>query len=180
MVYWLGFYGRLDWQWLRVNWWFPGDSLWPFQARIFPVLLIGEVLLIAWLMVALPLSLLSRATARWRFLLAALSALWMALGFSLVGAMVFPTWSYLLFAVLQAIFCGVVFLRYGLLATLSVVFTIEVGLLAFPFLEIFQNVDPLPYAMPVFLWFMLLIAAAGLYLRPQLVGAYRRVATVFE
>jgi len=156
------------------------DVISPFQARVFPVLLIGEVLLIAWLLVALPLSLLSRATVRWHVLLAALSALWMALGFSLAGAMVFPTWPYLLFAVLQAVFCGVVFLRYGLLATLSAVFTIEVGLLAFPFLEIFQNIDPLPYTIPVVLWFLLLLAAVGLYLRPQLVGAYRRVAAVFE
>ena len=156
------------------------DVISPFQARVFPVLLIGEVLLIAWLLVALPLSLLSRATARWRVLLAALSALWMALGFSLAGAMVFPTWPYLIFVVLQAIFCGVVFLRYGLLATLSAVFTIEVGLLAFPFLEIFQNIDPLPYAIPVVLWFLLLLAAAGLYFRPQAVGAYRRLAAVFE
>lgn len=156
------------------------DPISPFQARVFPVLLIGEVLLIAWLLVALPLSLLSRATARWKVLLAALSALWLALGFSLASAMVFPTWPYLIFAVLQAIFCGVVFLRYGLLATLSAVFTIEVGLLAFPLLEIFQNIDPLPYAIPVVLWFLLLLAAAGLYFRPQAVSAYRRVATVFE
>lgn len=157
---------------------FPVTS--PFQARVFPLLLIGEVLLIAWLLVALPLSLLSRATARWRVLLAALSALWLAFGFSLAGAMVFPPWPYVIFSVLQAVFCGVVFLRYGLLATLSAVFTIEVGLLAFPFLEIFQNIDPLPYAIPVVLWFMLLLAAAGLYFRPQAVGAYRRVAAVFE
>jgi hypothetical protein len=157
---------------------FPVTS--PFQARVFPLLLIGEVLFIAWLLVALPLSLLGRATARWRVLLAAFSALWLALGFSLAGAMVFPTWPYLIFVVLQAVFCGVVFLRYGLLATLSAVFTIEVSLLAFPFLEIFQNIDPLPYAIPVVLWFLLLLAAAGLYFRPQAVAAYRRVATVFE
>jgi uncharacterized membrane protein len=81
---------------------------------------------------------------------------------------------------LQAVFCGVVFLRYGLLATCSAVFTIEVGLLAFPFLEIFQNVDPLPYAIPVVLWFLLLLAAAGLYFRPQAAGAFRRVVAVFE
>jgi predicted Ser/Thr protein kinase len=156
------------------------DHLGPFQARVFPVLLIGEVLLIAWLLVALPLSLLIRATRRWQVLLAALGALWMALGFSLVGAMVFPTLPYYVFVVSQAVFCGAVFLRYGLLATLSAVFTIEVGLLAFPFLEIFQNVDPLPYAIPVFLWFLLLLAAAGIYFRPQVTGAFRRVVAVFE
>jgi hypothetical protein len=162
---------------------FPGlfaDPHWPSQARSFPLFLIGEVLLIAWLLVALPLSLLSRATARWQVLLAALSALWMALGFNLAGAMVFPTLPYYIFVVLQAVFCGAVFLRYGLLATLSAVFTIEVGLLAFPFLEILRNIDPLPYAIPVVLWFLLLLTAAGLYFRPHVTGAYRRVVAVFE
>ena len=81
---------------------------------------------------------------------------------------------------MQAVFCGAVFLRYGLLATLSAAFTIEVGLLAFPFLEIFQNIDPLPYAIPVFLWFLLLLAAPGIYFRPHVTGAFRRVAAVFE
>jgi hypothetical protein len=58
--------------------------------------------------------------------------------------------------------------------------SIEVGLLAFPFLEIFQNIDPLPYAIPVFLWLLLLLAAAGLYFRPHVTGAFRRVVAVFE
>jgi predicted Ser/Thr protein kinase len=173
MVFWLDFYGGLD---LLP---FPAP-LSPLQGSVFALLLVGEVLWIAWLLVALPLSLLSRATARWQVLLAALSALWLAIGFSLAGAMVFPTLPYCIFVILQAVFCGAVFLRYGLLATLSAVFTIEVGLLAFPFLEIFQNVDPLPYAIPVFLWFLLLLAAAGLYFRPHVTGAYRRVVAVFE
>jgi hypothetical protein len=159
---------------------YAGDPLSPFQARVFPVLLIGEVLLVSWLMVALPLSLLSKATVRRNVLLAALSALWLALGFSLVGAMVFPTSSYLIFVVLQAIFCGVVFLRYGLLATLSALFTIEVGLLAFPMLEVFKELNPLPYAIPIILWLLLLVAAATLYFRPQVADAYGRLAKVFE
>jgi predicted Ser/Thr protein kinase len=166
--------------WLQLFIRYPGGPLSPFQAGVFPILLIGEVLLIGWVLVALPLSLLSRATRRWQVLLATLSVLWIALGFSLAGAMVFPTLPYYLFIVLQAVFCGAVFLRYGLLATLSAVFTIEVGLLAFPFLEIFQNIDPLPYAIPVVLWFLLLLAAAGIYFRPQVTGAFRRVVAVFE
>jgi hypothetical protein len=151
-----------------------------FGTRAFPVVVLAEVLLVGWLMVALPLSLLSRATKRWRVLLPALSALWLAFGFSLAGAMVFPTLPYFIFAALQAIFCGVVFLRYGLLATLSAVFTIEVGLLVFPFLTIFQEIDPLPYAIPVVLWCVFLTAAAGICFRPQLGAGYRRVAELFE
>ena len=166
--------------WLEVYDFIRTTHLLPFHSYVFSVLLIGEVLWIAWVLVALPLSLLSRATARWQVLLAALSALWMALGFSLAGAMVFPALPYYIFIVLQVVFCGAVFLRYGLLATMSAVFTIEVGLLAFPFLEIFQNIDPLPYAIPVVLWFLLLLASAGIYFRPHLTGAFRRVVAVFE
>ena len=99
MIFWRSFYSA---------WWFRGVPLGPFQAGIFPVLQMGEVLSTAWLLVALPLSLLSRATTRWRVLLAALSTLWMALGFSLAGAMVFPTLPYYTFVVLQAVFCSVV------------------------------------------------------------------------
>jgi serine/threonine protein kinase len=171
MVYWLEPYTLSN---------LTGRAFSPIGAGVFPVLVLAEVLLVGWLLVALPLSLLSRATVRWRVLLAALSALWMAFGFSLAGAMVFPTWPYLIFVVLQAIFCGVVFLRYGLLATLSAVFTIEVTLLAFPLLTVFQEIDPLPYTIPLVLWFMLLTAAAVIWFRPQLVGAYRRLAAVFE
>jgi hypothetical protein len=42
------------------------------------------------------------------------------------------------------------------------------------------NLYPLPYAIPFVLWFLLLLAAAGLYFRPQVAGAFRREAAVFE
>jgi hypothetical protein len=148
--------------------------------RNFPVLLIGETLTVGWLLVAFPLSLLGRVSRRRRILLPALAALWLALGFSLAGAMVFPTLPYYIFVALQAVFFGALFLRYDLLTTLSAAFTIEILLLAFPFLEIFQQIDPLPYVITIALWAVVLLAAAGLYFRPQLVASYRRVAAVFE
>jgi tRNA A-37 threonylcarbamoyl transferase component Bud32 len=148
--------------------------------RHFPVLFIGEVVLVGWLLVAFPLSLLGRVSGRWRILLPALAALWLAFGFSLAGGMVLPRLSYYILVVVQAVFFGALFLRYDLLTTLSAVFTIEVCLLAFPFLVVFQQIDPVPYLIPVGLWALLLLAAAGLYFRPQLVASYRRVAAVFE
>jgi hypothetical protein len=149
-------------------------------ARIFPIMLAGEVLLAAWLLVAFPLSLLARVTRNSRVLLAALAAFWMALGFSLAGAAVFPTLPYYIFVALQAVFFGAVFLRYDLLTTLSAVFTVEICLLVFPFVVIFQHIDPLPYLIPIGAWFMLPAVAASLYFRPQLVASYRRLAAVFE
>jgi hypothetical protein len=152
----------------------------PLIARNFPMVLIGEVLMVGWLLVAFPLSLLGRVSKRWRILLPALAALWMAFGFSLAGATVFPRLPYYIFVALQAAFFGGLFLRYDLLTTLSAAFTIEILLLAFPFLEVLQQIDPLPYLIPIGLWALLLLAAAGLYFRPQLVASYRRIAAVFE
>jgi len=104
----------------------------------------------------------------------------LAFGFSLGGAIVFPKLPYYILVALQAVFFGALFLRYDLLTTLSAAFTIEVCLLAFPFLVIFQNLDPVPYVIPIGLWVVVIVTATGLYLRPQLVASWRRVAAVFE
>ena len=158
------------------GWVLPGI----FKPSHLAPLVVGEALLVGWLLVAFPLSLLGRVSRRRRVLLLALAALWLAFGFSLGGARVFPTVAYYVFVVLQAVFFGALFLRYDLLTTLSAAFTIEVFLLAFPFLEVFQQIDPLPYFIPICLWALLLLASAGLYFRPQLVAGYRRLAAVFE
>jgi len=152
----------------------------PFPARVFPNLLIIEAVFVAWLIVALPISLFARATRRLPIILAALAALWLALGFSLAGAMVVPSVTYYVFVALQAIFFGWVFLRYGLLSTLSCVLTVEAILLVFPLYVIFQQLDPLPFQLAAALWFIVVVAGAILYFRPQLVASYRRVAAVFE
>lgn len=151
-----------------------------FAFSVFPALFIIEVLGVGWLLVALPLSLLGKATARSRVLLAALGALWLALGFSLAGPMVFPRVPYHLMVVAQAVFLGAIFLRYGLLSTLSAIFTIETLLLAFPLLQIFQHVDSLPYAIPIVVCFTLLASSVAICFRAHLGGAFRRVAAVFE
>jgi len=151
-----------------------------FLDRVFPAFSIVEPLFVGWLLVALPLSLLRKSSARSRVLLAGLAAVWLACGYSLVGAMVFPRIAYHVLVVAQAMFFGAIFLRYDLLATLSALFTAETFLLAFPLLEIFQHLGLLPYAIPIFLWFALVAVSAAICFRPQAVGAYRRIAAVFE
>jgi hypothetical protein len=165
-------------------WWltvlvFENSSV-PSIAPGFPLLLIGEVLMVGWLLVAFPLSLLGRASRRWRVLLPALVALWLAFGFSLAGPMVFPRLPYYLLVVVQAVFFGALFLRYDLLTALSAAFTIEVCLLAVPFLEIFQHIDPVPFLVPIGLLALLLLVAVSLYFRPQLAASYSRITAVFE
>ncbi len=179
MLFWVGVDSDL-YQVLRpfgmgaLNWSSPG------LRTILPTGLFIEVLLAGWLLVALPLSLLRKATPRSRVLLAALAGLWVALGFSLAGPMAFPQTAYYVLVAAQAVFLGAVFLKYGLVSTLSAIFTVETILLAFPLLEIFGHIDPLPYAIPVALWCILLALAVAIFFRSQLVLAYRRTAAVFE
>jgi Protein kinase domain len=148
--------------------------------RVFVSGLFLEILLVGFLLVALPLSLLGKAAMKSRVLLAALAALWVALGFSLAGPMAFPRIAYYVLAAAQAVFFGWVFLRYGLVSTLSAIFTVETILLAFPLLEIFQHIDALPYAIPIVLWCVLVALSAAICFQAQVGAAYRRVAAVFE
>jgi len=148
--------------------------------RFYVVFILAETLLVPCLFVALPLSLLAKVSARVPVLIAALVGLWLGLGFSLAGAMAFPSVAYYIVAALQAAFLGVVFLRYGLLATMSAVLTIETFLLAFPLFTIFKNLYPLLLAVPFLVWFLVFVCAGAIYLQPQLATAYRRVTAVFE
>lgn len=150
------------------------------RSPLFPFLVLGEALIVGLLMVAFPLSLLRKVSKRSPILLAALAAVWLGFGYSAAGAAVFPTLPYYICAALQAVFLGELFLQYDLLTTLNAVFTLETWLFAFPFWEILQSIDPLPYLVPIGLWVLLVLAGSALYFRPQIAASYRRVATVFE
>ena len=139
-----------------------------------------ECFLASCLLVALPLGLLARVTQRVGFRLAALAALWLAAGFTLAGASVLLPLAFYVFEALQAVFFGYVLLRYGFLATLGAVFTVETALLTFPLLVIFHNVAALPFALLLGLWMLVLFAALFIYLRPEFTASYRRVVAVFE
>jgi len=149
-------------------------------AAFWTVFLLYEVLLVAWLLVAFPLSLLIKASRHWPVLLGALSALWLASGYTLTGPMAFPQFAYHLACAAQAILLGWVFLRYGLLATLSAILTVETSLFAFPMWKIFHRLEPWGYSLPLAIWLLVLIATSIIYLRPQLATVFRRVAAIFE
>lgn len=148
--------------------------------RYYVPFLLAEGLLVPWLFVALPLSLLAKLSARVPVLIAALAGLWLGLGFSLAGAMAYPSVAYYIIVALQAAFFGVVFLKYGLLATSSAVLTVETVLLAFPLFTIFRNLHPLLLSVPAVVWLLMFLGAGAIYLQPQLATAYRRVTAVFE
>lgn len=148
--------------------------------RFYAVFVLAETLLVPWLLVGLPLSLLSKVSARVPVLIAALMGLWLGLGFSLAGPMAFPRVAYYILVAVQAAFFGVVFLRYGLLATSSAVFTVETVLLAFPLYAMFRNLYPMTLSVPFLVWLLMFLGAGAIYLQPQLATAYRRMTAVFE
>jgi len=167
---------------LRVGW--PAMLFWlefgPFLHASFPFVFVGEALLYPLLMVAFPLSLLARVTPRVPVLLAMLALLWLVFGLSLAGAAVVPSLPYHLVLLLQAVFFGWLFLRFGLLATISAALTVEAFLMAYPLLYIYGRLEPLPYQAALLLWSLVFAAGALIYLRPHLGAAWRRVAAVFE
>src|SRR5262249_8014950 len=108
------------------------------------------------------------------------SALWLAFGFSSWGAVVLPQLPYNMIAVVEAIFFGVVFLRYGLLATMGAALTVETALFALPFWVVFRRLDPLIHSLPLLAWLLALSLAAMIYSRSELINFYRRAVQVFE
>ncbi len=88
-------------------------------------------------------------------------------------------WAQLLFAALQGIVFSLVFYRYDLLTLAAAIFTVETWLLAYPVCAIFSAIQPWQ-SLAMLPWFLLLLAGALIYLRPQLAAARRQIAAVFE
>ena len=144
-----------------------------------PLFLLAHGVLIVWFFIAFPLGLLDRLTSRQAVSLGVLVAVWLAFGLSSMGAVVFPVPAFYVLAALQCVLLGWL-LRYGILESMSTAITVEVMLLVVPLLAIFRALDPWPYLITIGMWFLLLVVAGLVYLRPQLLSAYRRVAEVFD
>ena len=85
----------------------------------------------------------------------------------------------LLFASLQGLVFSLIFYRYDLLTLACAVFSVETWLLVYPVWTIFSAIQPLQ-SLAMLPWFLLIIAAAAIYLRPQLQSTRRRLAAIFE
>lgn len=151
--------------------------------RLVPLMgLLGFSLAIAitWMLVALPLALLRRTTARRPVLLLGLALFWSLTAFSLPGAGGYPLLPLYLFAGLQGVCFAWVFLRYDLLTCLSATFTVMAWLFCFPLLRIFGGVEFWSYVWVMVPWLLFTLLGAVLWFRPELVAWRRRTAAVFE
>ncbi len=133
----------------------------------------------AWILVGFPAALASGITRRPFALVAVPAALWAIMASNLPGTTPSVVWVVLLFAALQGVVFSLIFYRYDLLALASAVFTVETWLLVYPVWTIFSVIQPLQ-SLAMLPWFALIVAAAAIYLRPQLQGARRQLAAILE
>ncbi len=152
----------------------------PIDARsqgAFSLLVFAENLVIPWLLVAFPLSVLAGVLQRLPALMAALAVLWLILGFSMLGALALPQPAFEISVVFQALYCGWVFQKYGITSAGAAVLTSEVLLLAFP---LFVVSSSLQHAVPIAVWVLMVITSCAIFFSPQLRAACRRLASMFE
>lgn len=184
IVYALGSAKRIspDLFWLEVAAW----SGRPYLALFALSYAVQTTIFTAWCRVGFLAALASRAGASSSALIGVPAAVWLFAVFNLPGTTpavcIWPPqslWAQLLFAALQGIVFSLIFYRYDLLTLAVAVFTVETWLLIFPVWTIFSAIRPLD-SLAMLPWFSLLLSGATIYLRPQLAGARRHIAAVFE
>ena len=134
----------------------------------------------AWWLVAFPAALAARASRHKSLPVIVPAVLWILMAFTLPGASVVPLPALLLFAALQGLAFAFILYRWDFLTMLVAMFTFETWVLAYPIYSIFREVEPLKAASGLLPWYLLLLFAALVGLRPQLAAGWRRVAAVFE
>ncbi len=133
-----------------------------------------------WLLTGLPLALIRRTTARTWVLLGSTALLWAATPIPFHGTSVYPTLFLYLFAAGVGTFFSFVFLRYDLLTCFFAVWTVQTWLMSYALFRVYAVMEPWSYVWGLVAWFLLLLAGAAMWFRPQLSAARRRLAAVFE
>lgn len=136
------------------------------------------VIPLAW--VGLPLIFIKRVFPKQVFQILALAVLWTVFRTTLAGTLMYPEWFAYISSFIQGAFFGWLFLRFGLLACISAVITIEALLFTLPFFYFLQHYAFLKFGLDLGIWLLLVLFSFSVYFLPQLVEAKRRVAAVFE
>jgi hypothetical protein len=63
---------------------------------------------------------------------------------------------------------------------MAAIFALETWLFGYAVYQTFHSLNSNLYALPLLMWFVVLLLASALCFRTQLVTAWRRVAAVFE
>ncbi len=173
----IGFFERSGIASAGWSYWIGTDSR---SGGSFPLLVFAENLAVPWLLIAFPMSVFAGLMKRVPLLLASLALLWLALGFSFLGALALPHPAFEVSIVLQAVFFGYIFQHYGITSAGASILTSEVFLLAVPLFLVFRNAEPFPHAVPIVVWILMLLVSCAAYFGAELVRACRRIAALFE
>jgi hypothetical protein len=105
---------------------------------------------------------------------------WLGAGYCLWGMTITLVSSMYLGMVFLAVFLSVVYLPWDLLTAMGAIFGLETWLLGSAVYQMFHSLDSILYALPLMVWFVVLLLACAMCFRTQLLTAWRRVASVFE
>jgi hypothetical protein len=155
----------------------PSVLLLALRALTVPIL---EAFVLVWLLIALPTSLLRRVVSQVPLLLGVMAGIWLIVGYPLQGARACTVGGFYLTLTLQGLFLSAVYLRWDLLTAMSAVSTIESWLIGYAAQQMFHDTYSSLYGLPLMVFIAFVLLGSYLYFRPQLGGAYRRVAAVFE
>jgi serine/threonine protein kinase len=135
-----------------------------------------SIIAAAWLLLALPLSLLHRMGARVRTQVISVAILWSAATATLPGASVHPYWLLYVFAGLQGAFFGLVMLKWDWLTCLASMFTVVTWMISYPTYHIFARIDGFYYALGLLPWFAVVMLGTIIALRPQILATWQRMS----
>jgi serine/threonine protein kinase len=139
-----------------------------------------SVIVVSWLLLALPLSLLHRMGTRGWVQIVCVSILWSAATATLPGASLRPFWLVYIFAGLQGAFFGYIVLQWDWLTAITVTLAAVTWLTIYPIYFIFAKVDGLYYALGLLPWFATVIFGIVVSLRPQILESWRHLKVLFD
>jgi hypothetical protein len=153
------------------------------ESNLFPTGILVAILSItaaAWLLLALPISLLHRMGARVRTQVTCVAILWGAATATLPGASVHPYWLLYIFAGLQGAFFGFILLKWDWLTCLAAIFTVVTWLVSYPTYYIFAEIDGFDYSLGLLPWFALVTLATAVALRKQILASWHRLKVILD
>jgi serine/threonine protein kinase len=144
------------------------------------LLAVSASIIAAWLLLALPLSLLHRMGASVRTRLVSVGLLWTAAAATLPGASVHPFWLIYIFAPLQGALLAFILLNWDWLTCATAIFTVEAWLIIYPAYRIFSQIDGLKYALGLLPWIAVFMLGMIIPLRPWILASWRRLKVILE
>jgi hypothetical protein len=134
----------------------------------------------AWLLLALPLSLLHRMGTKVTTQVISVAILWSAATATLPGASVHPYWLLFIFAGLQGAFFGFVILKWDWLTCLAATFTVLTWLTSYPIYHIFAKIDGLYYSLSLLPWLAVVMLGVIIAVRPQILASWHRLKVILN